>query len=289
MRPLTCSFFLLLPLGRLFLLAVPYLFGTCLSSQWSLPFPLHAPALISPSLAKVRLSFTLTLHHLTIWCFGQTALLLFLLAIAALAYLLTALYVALRPLFPFQQVQYAQVFPLKPGPFYKLFAGLSNTSKNDASDELARWEQFPCSFSPLISRIRLSLFSDRRRTVSSKFFDTQVPSVSTEELALPRHARCVLSRLRFNGHGLLLRSYLSRNWRIENPSCTVKCLRTLVSEHLSSHSALSSFGLFSPLTLWRLSVSLYDLWSRPWELPGSGAPWSSAMPPFIGRGRETAT
>ena len=35
--------------------------------------------------------------------------------------------------------------------------------------------------SPLISR----LFSDWRRTVSSKFFDTQVPSISTEELVLP--------------------------------------------------------------------------------------------------------
>ena len=51
----------------------------------------------------------------------------------------------------------------------------------------------PCSLSPLISHIQSSLFSDWRRTVSSKFFDTQVPSISTEELVLQRHARCVLS------------------------------------------------------------------------------------------------
>ena len=38
---------------------------------------------------------------------------------------------------------------------------------------------------------------------------------------LPRHARCVLSRLRGNGHSLLLGSYLSRIGRIENPSCSV--------------------------------------------------------------------
>ena len=77
----------------------------------------------------------------------------------------------------------------------------------------------PCNLS-LISRIHSSLFSDWRRTVSSKFFDTQVPSISTEELVLPRHARCVLSRLRCNGHIFLLGSYLSRIGRIENPSCS---------------------------------------------------------------------
>ena len=35
---------------------------------------------------------------------------------------------------------------------------------------------------------------------------------------LPRHARCVLSRLRCNEHSLLLGSYLFRIGRIENPS-----------------------------------------------------------------------
>ena len=44
-----------------------------------------------------------------------------------------------------------------------------------------------CSLSPLISRIHSCLFTARRRTVSSKFFNTQVPSISTEELVLPRH------------------------------------------------------------------------------------------------------
>ena len=74
---------------------------------------------------------------------------------------------------------------------------------NDAADELARRgallapSAVPCSLSPLISRIHSRLISDWRRTVSSKFFDTQVPSISTEELVLPRHARCVLSRLRW--------------------------------------------------------------------------------------------
>ena len=75
--------------------------------------------------------------------------------------------------------------------------------------------------------------------------NTQVPSISTEEFVLPRHARCVLSRLRCNGHSLLLGSYLSRIGRIENFSaapvdtrprtplisfCTVQ-LRTLCTVH----------------------------------------------------------
>ena len=106
------------------------------------------------------------------------------------------------------------------------FPGHSFLPGNDAADELARRgallapSAIPCSLSPLISRIRSRLISDWRRTVSSKFFDTQVPSISTEELVLPRHARCVLSRLRCNGHSLLLGSYLSRIGRIERPSCS---------------------------------------------------------------------
>ena len=68
-----------------------------------------------------------------ICCFGQTALFLFFLAKAAPAYLPTALSVALRPLFTFQQAQYAQVFLLKPAPFCTLFAGLDSTNKSAIS------------------------------------------------------------------------------------------------------------------------------------------------------------
>ena len=70
---------------------------------------------------------------LMIWCFGLAALFLFLLARAAPAFLPTALSVALRPLFPFRQAQFVQVFPLKPAPFCTLFAGLGNTNKSAIS------------------------------------------------------------------------------------------------------------------------------------------------------------
>ena len=294
-----------------------------------------------PPLAKVRLSLTLTLSPLMIWYSGLMALFLFLLARKAPAFLPTALSVAMRPLFPFWQAQYAQVFPLKPAPFYTLFAGLDSTNKsakfllllsdsrsvlatlssppsfllshtlcqiwqelsslscsirlqwvprcsflpgNDTADELARRgallapSAIPCSLSPLISRIHFCLISDWRRTVSSKFFNTQVPSISTEELVLPHHARCVLSRLRCNGHSLLLGSYLSRIGRIQNHSCSA-------CGHLSFHSALSSYRLFARLTFWRLSISLRPLVQTLGSCLASGAPWSSAMPPSLGRGR----
>ena len=119
----------------------------------------------------------------------------------------------------------------------------------------------PCSLSPLISRIHSCLFSDWRRTVSSKFFDTQVPSIATEELVLPRHARCVLSRLRCNRHSPLLSSYLSRIGRIENPSCSA-CGH---SSQDTSHPIVQCPAIDSlRRSISDDSLSLYDLWFIPW-------------------------
>ena len=138
---------------------------------------------------------------------------------------------------------------------------------NDAANELARRgallvpSAIPCSLSPLICRIHSRLISDWRRTVSSKYFDTQVPSISTEELVLPRHARCVLSRLYCNGHSLLLGSYLSKIGRIENPSCSACGRSSQDISHLILHCPATDSLRRS---LFGDSLSLYDLWSRPW-------------------------
>ena len=86
-------------------------------------------------------------------------------------------------------------------------------------------------------------------------------------------ARCVLLRLRCNRHSLLLSSYLSRIGRIKNSSCSA-------CGHFSSHSTLSSDGLF---------VFLRPLVQALGSCPASGAPWSSAMPLSLGRGRVTTT
>ena len=76
LHPLTRSYFFILVLGRLFLLALPFLLGTCSRLRWSPPFPLYALALIPFTLAKVRLSPILTLSPLMIWYSGQTSLFL---------------------------------------------------------------------------------------------------------------------------------------------------------------------------------------------------------------------
>ena len=137
----------------------------------------------------------------------------------------------------------------------------------DTANELARRgallapSAIPCSLSPIMSRIHSRLFSDWRRTVSSKYFDTQVPSISTEEHVLPRHARCVLSRLRCNGHSLLLGSYLSRIGRIENSSCSACGHPSQDISHLILHRPATDSLRCS---LFGDSLSLYDLWSRPW-------------------------
>ena len=146
-------------------------------------------------------------------------------------------------------------------------SGHSFLPGNDTADELARrgallaLSAIPCSLSPLTSRIHSRLFSDWRHTVSSKYFDTQVPSISTEELVLPRHASCVLSRLRCNGHSLLLGSYLSRIGRIENSSCSACGHPSQDISHLILHCPATDSLRRS---LFGDSLSLYDLWSRPW-------------------------
>ena len=148
-------------------------------------------------------------------------------------------------------------------------SGHSFLRGNNAADELARRgallapSAIPCSLSPFISCIHSRLISDWKRTVSSKFFDTQVPSISTEELVLPRHARCVLSHLRCNGHSLLLSSYLSRIGRIENPSCRACGHSSHDSSHLILHCPATDSLCRS---LFGDSLSLYDLWSKPWRV-----------------------
>ena len=172
---------------------------------------------------------------------------------------------------------------------------------NDAADESARRgallapSAIPCNLSLIISHIHSCLFSEWRRTLSSIFFVTQVSSISPEELALPRHARCVLSRTRCNGHSLLLSFYLSSICRIENASCSTCGHSTEDTSHLTRH--LISFCTVQPPTLCAarflntlcLSLSLRPLVQALGSFLVSGAPWSSAMPPSLGRGLATTT
>ena len=113
----------------------------------------------------------------------------------------------------------------------------------------------------VVSHIHSGLFSNWRPTVSSKFFDTQVPSISTEKLVLPHHACCVLSRLCCNEHSLLLGSYLSRIGRIENPPCSAYGHSPQDTSHLVLHCPATDSLHCS---FFGNSLFLRDLWSIPW-------------------------
>ena len=92
-----------------------------------------------------------------IWFSGLTALFLFLLARAALAFLPTALSVAARPLFPSQQAQFVQVSLLKPAPFCMLFANLGSTIKSAISLLFSSYLTLVL-FSPLCPLLHLSFY-----------------------------------------------------------------------------------------------------------------------------------
>ena len=138
------------------------------------------------------------------------------------------------------------------------YNGSADIFFSGGTTQLISWpdgEHYSCplqslvSLSPLISRIHFFLFSDWRRTVSSKFFVTEFSSISTEELVLPRYARC--------DEGAQVKLLFLQDW--QNRESFLQRLRTLVPGHLSFHSALSSYGLIAPLAFWRLYVSLRSL------------------------------
>ena len=114
---------------------------------------------------------------------------------------------------------------------------------------------------PVVARVRCSQYRNWRRHISRSHLGFRVPEVSSEELLLSRSVRSGLSRLRCHGHGLLLPSYLHRISRKENSDCSacghpLQDLNHLLLDCPASGSLRKSiFGS---------SLSILDLWSRPW-------------------------
>jgi len=94
------------------------------------------------------------------------------------------------------------------------------------------------------------------------FLSCQIPSVSLEELALPRLIHCKLSRLRCHGHNLLLSSYL----------CRIKCKENSFSSACGhplqdlTHLLLMYCSASEPLrrAIFGTTSYIFDLWSIPW-------------------------
>ena len=174
--------------------------------------------------------------------------------------------------------------------------GHSSLPGNDLADSLAKAgvsldpSNISVSLAPLISSQRQSLYTSWRRSVQSGVFQHQIPSVSPEELTLPRSARCALSRLRCNGHSTLLNSYLHRVGRAETPSCSNCGSESQDLSHLVldcpalDHLRRAIFGhTLSLLDLCPVRVESPDYWdsteliSAPIPRNGSGKSTTTTM------------
>ena len=141
--------------------------------------------------------------------------------------------------------------------------------------EMTRSKSWPgvvrCSSHPLSHVISFSLFfsflffciysflpSDWVRAVFSKIFDTQVFSVSTDELVLSHHTHCVLFRFCCNEQSFPINSQLFRIGRVEYLSCNACSHPTQNPSHFILHCPdMNSLGP----SLFDNFFSFYDLWS----------------------------
>ena len=100
-----------------------------------------------------------------------------------------------------------------------------------------------------------------RRHISHSYMNHQVHEVSLEKLLLSRPIRCELSRLCCYGHSLLLSSYLHRISRKENSASSASRHPLQDLNHLLLDCPASE-----PLrkSIFGSSLSILDLWSRPW-------------------------
>ena len=156
---------------------------------------------------------------------------------------------------------------------------------NDAADELAKQgallapSAISCSLSPLTSRIHSRFFSDWRRTISLKFF-----------FQFPPRNLCSL---------VMLAVFSLVYAATDTAYCEVLISLGLAESRIlpaapvdtRPRTPLISFCTVQLRTLRRClfgdSVFLRPLVQTLGSCPASGAPWSSAMPPSLGRGRVT--
>jgi len=111
---------------------------------------------------------------------------------------------------------------------------------------------YPCLLAPTIAKIRHTRYSLWRQNLFHNSLSCQIPSVSSEELALPRLIR----------HNLLLSSYLCRIKRKENSSYST------CGHPLQDLTHLLDCPATEPLwyAIFGTTSSIFDLLSRPWGM-----------------------
>ena len=150
---------------------------------------------------------------------------------------------------------------------FQLVPGHTGLPANKKADLLAKagaslpTDAIPCRLPSVVAKVRYSQYHNWRRHISHSYLNYLVPEISSEELLLSRSIRCELSRLRCHGHSLILSSYLHRISR-ESEFCCSACGHPLQDfNHLVLDCPASE-----PLRkfIFGFSLSILDLWSRPW-------------------------
>ena len=139
--------------------------------------------------------------------------------------------------------------------------------RNENADLLAKvgasllTNVIPCPLPLVVAKVRYFQYHNWRCHISHSYLNYQAPEVSSEKLLLSHPIHCELSLLRCHGHSLLLSSYLHRISRKENSAYSACGHPVQNLNHLLLDCPASE-----PLckNIFGSSLSILDLWSRPW-------------------------
>jgi len=148
---------------------------------------------------------------------------------------------------------------------FQWVSGHARLPRNERADSLAKTgatlpvTHVPCPLAPTIAKIRHTRYTLWKRNLFHNSLPSQVPSVSSEELARSLLIRWELSQLRCHGHSLLL--------PMQDKTKEEFFLQFLQTPSARSNSpSLLDCPASEPLrrAILHYTSSIFDLWSKPW-------------------------